>query len=301
MQRISFSISAEFGNKPPTDAAMRMPWMQSKSQTSVSLNQGDFFSGNAIATGEPLLVSVDLLDEDSDNPRTDFPDADLDELAEDIRQHGVLQPIVVHPPDSKGRHRIHFGARRLRAARRAGLREVPVVVRARVADSYTQVAENQKRHGLSPLDLARFIGSRSMAGDSNATIAKRLGMNPTTVAHHLSLLDLPAELDQAFKSGRCTSPRTLHELRKLHHDEPERVRALIAGEAEITRTTVAAIRAAPMRTSSTSSLIAQANTICTRLERTLVRLNKVEHGAVEVEVELDALRRRIADLASWVA
>jgi len=58
------------------------------------------------------------------------------------------------------------------------------------------------------LDLARFIKGRSEAGDSNATIAKRLGMNLTTVAHHLALLDLPAELDQAMKEGRCTSPRT---------------------------------------------------------------------------------------------
>ena len=120
---------------------------------------------------------------------------------------------------------------------------VPVVIRDLPADPYAQVAENQKRHGLTPLDLARFIKSRSEAGDSNATIAKRLGMNLTTVAHHLALLDLPPELDQALKEGRCTSPRTLHELSKLHHEEPERVRALVAGEAEITRTAVRAMRA----------------------------------------------------------
>jgi ParB family chromosome partitioning protein len=158
------------------------------------------------------VVSIDLLDEDSDNPRTEFPDADLDELAEDISQHGVLQPIVVHPADGGGRYRIHFGAKRLRAARRAGLQQVPVVMRARAGDPYLQVAENQKRHRLSPLDLARFIKSRSVAGDSNATIAKRIGMNLTAVAHHLALLELPPELDQALKEGRCTSPRTLHEV-----------------------------------------------------------------------------------------
>ena len=75
------------------------------------------------------------------------------------------------------------------------------------------MAENQKRHRLSPLDLARFIKSRSVAGDSNATIAKRIGMNLTAVAHHVALLDLPPELDQALKEGRCTSPRTLHDIR----------------------------------------------------------------------------------------
>ena len=154
--------------------------------------------------GRPLLVSVALLYEDPNNPRTEFPEAALEELAEDIHQRGVLQPLVVHLADGDGRHRIHFGVQRLRAAIRAGLHEVPVVVRDMPADRYAQVAENQKRHGLTPLDMARFIREQVDAGDSNATIARQLGMNLTTVAHHLSLLELPPELDEALKSGRCT-------------------------------------------------------------------------------------------------
>jgi ParB family chromosome partitioning protein len=281
---------------------MRMPWTQAKSPTAASAppGQADFF--DVKTSGEPLLVSVALLDEDPDNPRTEVPDADLDELAEDIRQQGILQPIVVHPVDTTGRYRVHFGAKRLRAAERAGLREVPVVVRAAPADPYAQVAENQKRHGLSPLDLARFIKTRSQAGDSNATIAKRLGMNLTTVAHHLALLELPPELDQAMKAGRCTSPRTLHELRKLHREVPERVRALVAGDAEITRTTVTAMRAAPTgaaASTSSATLLAQANAACAQLEQAIARLNKAEHEGREED--LAALRRRIADLASRLA
>jgi ParB family chromosome partitioning protein len=53
-------------------------------------------------------------------------------------------------------------------------------------------------------------------------------MNLTTVAHHLSLLELPPALDDALISGRCTSPRTLHELSKLHADSPEQVQRLLA-------------------------------------------------------------------------
>ncbi len=198
-------------------------------------------SGN---DGRPLLLAVSLLYEDAHNPRTEFPEESIDELAEDIQQRGVLQPLVVHPADSDGRHKVHFGAKRLRAAIRAGLHEAPVVIRDLPADRYAQVAENQKRHGLTPLELARFILAQVDAGDSNATIARQLGMNLTAVAHHLSLLELPPALDDALKSGRCTSSRTLHELRSLHAHSPDRVQALLDSGAEITRAAVSAIRSA---------------------------------------------------------
>ena len=114
--------------------------------------------------------------EDPNNPRTEFPNAELDELAADVQQRGIQQPVVVHPADSEGSYRIHFGAKRLRAAIRAGLAELPVVIRDAPAEPYAQVAENQKRHVLSPLDMARLIRARVDAGDSNATIAKQLDM-----------------------------------------------------------------------------------------------------------------------------
>ena len=97
--------------------------------------------------GRPMLVAVSMLYEDANNPRSEFPEESLVELAEDIQQRGVLQPLVVHPADDGGRHRVHFGAKRLRAAIMAGLHEVPVVVRDLPADRYAQVAENQKRRG----------------------------------------------------------------------------------------------------------------------------------------------------------
>jgi ParB family transcriptional regulator, chromosome partitioning protein len=251
--------------------------------------------------GRPLVVPVDRITEDPNNPRTEFPDAELDELADDIRQRGILQPLVVHPADTQGRHRLHFGAKRLRAALRAGLREVPIIVRDAPADAYDQVAENQKRHALTPLDLAHFIQGRVDAGDSNADIARRLGMNLTTVAHHLSLLNMPPVLDQALASGRCTSPRTLHELSKLHETEPDKVRALVDSDAPITRAAVEQIKAAdvapttPSKPGRQTDAIARAHVACDRLERALARVDRPAPFTVALP-DLVALRIRVEDI-----
>jgi ParB family transcriptional regulator, chromosome partitioning protein len=253
--------------------------------------------------GRALLVPLSLIDEDPNNPRTDFPDSEVAALANDIRERGILQPIVVQPADAAGRYRIHFGAMRCRAARRAGLDAVPVIFRDAVADPYAQVAENQKRHGLTPFDLARFIRARAEAGESNATIAKRLAMDLTTVAHHLALLDLPPELDAALKSGRCTSPKTLHELTRLQQTQPEEARALLAGNAEITRAAVHAARkskvAGRYSKPTVIPLAEQANSACARLEETLSRIEQRKYELTEPD--LSALRQRLAALPGRIA
>jgi len=168
------------------------------------------------------------------------------------------------------------------------------------------VAESEKRHGLTPLDLARFMRSRADAGDSNVEIAKRLGMDLTSVAHHLALLTLPPELDEALRSGRCTSPRTLYELAKLQKTKPERVKAIVNREGEITRSAVASLRKAPgtqrgaprKATASRrpSSLASQASDLIARLESLLERMT--QPGSPVTADELAVLRRRLARLGS---
>jgi ParB family transcriptional regulator, chromosome partitioning protein len=289
------------------DGAVQPTWAASPAPAS-DASQTTELAQRALATlrGLPLRVPVTSIDEDRNNPRTEFPDAEIDELAEDVRQRGILQPLVVHPADAQGRFRLHFGAKRLRAALRARLSEVPVVVRDAPADAYDQVAENQKRHALTPLDLARFIKGRVDAGESNAEIARRLGVNLTTVAHHLSLLDLPPALDQALKTGRCTSPRTLHELSKLHEVEPDRVRALVDSDTEITRTTVAEIkadssaRAAKPKAARQADALARAHAACDQLERALARIGGPPPHTV-APPELVALRIRVEDITrKWL-
>jgi ParB family transcriptional regulator, chromosome partitioning protein len=194
-----------------------------------------------IAAGRALQVPVTSIEEDPDYQRSEFPDAELDEHAQSICRHGILQAIVVHPAYAHGRYRIHFGAKRFRAAIRAGLQTVPVTLRDAAPDPYAQVAQNLKRHGLSALDLARFNRRQFDAGDSKATVASKLNIDLTTVAHDLTLLTRPPVLDVAMRSGRCTSLRTLHELHQLHAQNPNQVQALLAGTGEVTRKAVAAV------------------------------------------------------------
>ena len=187
---------------------------------------------------------------------------------------------------------------------------MPVVVRDGPTNPYAQVAENQKRHGLTPLDLARFIRSRIDAGDSNTTVAKILGLDLTTVAHHLALLELPPVVDAAMKAGRCSSPRTLYELGKLHGAQPERVAELVAGTETITRDAVAEIRdtvaQAPAaasahkprtaRLSQSAQLLSRATGLCERLDAALARLGRTDLDALPTDA-VAALRQRIAQLA----
>src|SRR4029079_11836423 len=171
---------------------------------------------------------------------------------------------------------------------------------------YDQVAENQKRHGLTPLDLARFMRSRADAGESNAEIAKRMGIDLTSVSHHLALLTLPPELDEALRSGRCTSPRTLYELAQLRKTRPERVKAIVNREGEITRSAVAALkklpgahRSAPRKAAASrrpTSLASQASDLIARLESLLERMT--QPGSPVTADELAVLRRRLARLGS---
>ncbi|MCV0440461.1 MAG: ParB/RepB/Spo0J family partition protein [Hydrogenophaga sp.] len=278
----------------------------------INLDQLNLFEGKPVPTGLALMVPIDQLDEDPDNPRKAFPPEAIEELARDIAQRGMLQPIVVSDRNTQGRYLIRFGSRRWRAAIQAGLTTVPVVFAVGARDAYDQVAENLKRQNLSPLELAQFIRRRVDAGESNAEVGRQLGMDLTTVAHHLALLNLPPVLDQALRSGRCESPRTLHELSRLHEEQPEQVAALVAGTEPITREAVTSLRystrdvtpavdkPAPTspRPDKMAQALARASGLCERLDAALQRLTR--SGGIDAlpHDQMLALRQRVAELAA---
>lgn len=285
-------------------------FLANRKTSGLSLEQLGLFESELAPTGKPLMVAIDRLIEDPDNPRKEFPPEAIEELAQDIAQRGILQPIVVSDREVKDRYLIRFGSRRWRAAIQAGLTEVPIIFAAQRRDAYDQVAENLKRQNLSPLELAQFIRRRVDAGESNAEVGRQLGMDLTTVAHHLALLNLPPVLDQALKDGRCESPRTLHELRRLHEEQPEQVAALVTGTEPITREAVARLRdvsrmVAPAadkppqpRPDKMAQALARASGLCERLDAALQRLNR--SGGIDAlpHDQVMALRQRVAELAA---
>lgn len=285
-------------------------FLANRKTSGLSLEQLGLFESELAPTGKPLMVAIDRLVEDPDNPRKEFPPEAIEELAQDIAQRGILQPIVVSDRDIKDRYLIRFGSRRWRAAIQAGLTEVPIIFAAQHRNAYDQVAENLKRQNLSPLELAQFIRHRVDAGESNAEVGRQLGMDLTTVAHHLALLNLPPVLDQALKDGRCESPRTLHELSRLHEEQPEQVAALVAGTGPITRETVASLRDASRmvtpadekpsqpRPDKLAQTLARATGLCERLDAALQRLSRTGGINTLPHDQVMALRQRVAELAA---
>ena len=153
----------------------------------------------ATPTRAPLEVDVDRLEPSEFQPRLQMEEAALDELARSISANGIIQPVVVRKV-ANDRYQIIAGERRWRAAQRAGLTKVPVVVKDTSAVSRAQLLEwalieNVQRENLNPIEEAtafqRLVHEFNMTHDD---IAQRVGKDRSTVANTLRLLKLPAEV-----------------------------------------------------------------------------------------------------------
>jgi ParB family chromosome partitioning protein len=188
--------------------------------------------------GKPLDISVADIEEDPDQPRKEFSAEAMREMTESIRLRGVKTPISVrtHPTKPK-KWMLNYGARRFRGTLAAGRATIPAFI-DEAHDDYDQVIENLQRDDLKPMELALFIKKRLDAGDRKKTIAENLGKDSAVITQHLALIDPPACVEAAYSSGKCSSPKTLYELRGLHEKFPEEVEAWCASVPEITRRTV---------------------------------------------------------------
>lgn len=199
--------------------------------------------GGLTESGAPLRLPISSIDEDPDQPRQEFDDESLTELAATIRERGVRQPVSVREhPAQLGRWMLNFGARRLRASKLAELSEIPAFI-DNAADSYDQVIENEQRKGLTPLELALFVQRRLTAGDSQAEIARHMGKSRQFVTMATALIDAPDWLMAAYREGRCRGLNELYELRKLAGSDPQAVEAWTSDRDTITRDRVMSLRA----------------------------------------------------------
>ncbi|MGD0923551.1 MAG: ParB/RepB/Spo0J family partition protein [Terriglobia bacterium] len=151
-------------------------------------------------------VAVDLIDPNPFQPRRAFPPASLKELADSIRASGVVQPVLLRRADA--RYQLVAGERRWRAARLADLEKIPAVVRDLTDEQALELSltENLLREDLNPMEVAHGLDAlQQKHGLTHEEIAKRLGVNRSTITNTLRLLRLPPAVQDMVTDGELSA------------------------------------------------------------------------------------------------
>jgi ParB family transcriptional regulator, chromosome partitioning protein len=159
------------------------------------------------ANDGPRALPIDLVQRNPQQPRKHFDEGDLTDLANSIRTHGVLQPILVRPIPG-GKYEIVAGERRWRAAQRAGLHAIPAVIRELNEVEVLEIAivENVQRTDLNPLEEAQgFQALIDRFGRTQQEIADAVGKSRPHIANMLRLLALPEDLQEMVRDGRLSA------------------------------------------------------------------------------------------------
>lgn len=175
-------------------------------------------------------ISLNLIDNNSNQPRVQFDEDKLSELAESIRVHGIVQPILLKKIGE--RYRIIAGERRFRAARLAGLSEIPAIIKNMSEREMQEVAliENLQRVDLNPIEEASAIKELLTGyGLTQEELASRLGKSRPAITNALRLLTLPKEVQEMLSEGKLSAghARALAAL-----DDPEDIVAIANSVAE---------------------------------------------------------------------
>jgi len=153
---------------------------------------------------EMAELAIDEIVPNPQQPRTQFDEEALQELADSIRQLGVIQPITVRERNAEGRYIIISGERRWRAARRAGLKSLPAYIREADDENLHAMAlvENIQRQDLNAIEIA--LGMQRLIEECHLTqdaLSEKVGKKRSTVANYMRLLKLPSEVQLALKEG----------------------------------------------------------------------------------------------------
>lgn len=194
----------------------------------------DAFEEEAIAEakekGGIRAVSKHLIDPDPDQPRTEFSEEAMQELIRSIRDHGLLQPIIVRK--NGARFMVIAGERRWRASMAIdSVDALDVVVRNDVAPLQIllmQIAENNHRDNMTPMDTARaYLRVKDLCGSQQAA-AEMLGVSESQVSITLGLLKSPETIQTLASNAKVRDITTLNLVQRLHRENPEQAEAIVA-------------------------------------------------------------------------
>ena len=165
------------------------------------------FSDNTTEVQNLSTLRVAEIEPNREQPRKSFDDGAIAALADSIREHGMIQPILVRPLEN-GSYQIVAGERRWRAARMLGLEEVPVTIRAMSDQETMQIAliENLQRENLNPIEEAQgYQELMDQFGMTQESIAQIVGRSRSAVANSPRLLQLPEQIQQYLQEGAITT------------------------------------------------------------------------------------------------
>ena len=159
-----------------------------------------------VVVNEPKEIDIGLIDRNPDQPRKIFEETALQELADSIKNHGVIQPIIVK--ENEGRYVIIAGERRWRASRLAGIKTIPCVVKNYTEREISEIAiiENLQREDLNPIESAKAI--RNLINQYDLTqdeVADKIGKSRPAVANTLRLLALPENIISLVENNKITA------------------------------------------------------------------------------------------------
>jgi len=171
----------------------------------------------------PAEIPIDMIEPNPEQPRRHFEAGELERLADSIRLHGVLQPIVVRRAGD--RYELVVGERRWRASRAADCETIPAVIADVESEDRLELAlvENVQRRDLNPVELAHAFRALTEHGLTQEEIGHRVSLDRSTVANHLRLLELPRELQEDIEMRRISAG---HAKALLQIANPERRRHL---------------------------------------------------------------------------
>jgi ParB family transcriptional regulator, chromosome partitioning protein len=167
---------------------------------------GQLISAVAEAATNTLRIPLDQIETNPRQPRHDFDEQSLNELAHSIKLHDIIQPVTVSKLDS-GKYRLISGERRYRAARIAGLKDLPAYIRQADDHQLLELAllENLQREDLNAIEIA--LSYKRMMDELSYTqeqVAERMGKERSTVANYIRLLKLPPDIQVAVRNGNLS-------------------------------------------------------------------------------------------------